>query len=134
MRSSLAHYGPCTDRFHGTKSPVFCNGTDHFCFPSNRACSLDIMSDTKEQDHMTSKSTFFSCEKIFCHISKKAAGISSFCCFAAMSAVDLGQEISLSDRYFLLLQATIKGSKVLRAQVAERTEKEEDVNRLTVKL
>ena len=51
-----------------------------------------------------------------------------------MSAVDLGQEISLSDRYFLLLQATIKGSKVLRAQVAERTEKEEDVNRLTVKL
>ena len=92
------------------------------------------MSDTKEQDHMTSKSTFLSCEKIFCHISKKAAGISSFCCFAAMSAVDLGQEISLSDRYFLLLQATIKGSKVLRAQVAERTEKEEDVNRLTVKL
>ena len=51
-----------------------------------------------------------------------------------MSAVDLGQEISLSDRYFLLLQATIKGSKVLRAQVAERTEKEADVNRLTVKL
>ena len=49
-----------------------------------------------------------------------------------MSAVDLGQEISLSDLYFLLLQATIKGSKVLRAQVAERTEKEEDVNRLTV--
>ena len=96
--------------------------------------SLDIMSDTKEQDHMTSKSTFLSCEKIFCHISKKAAGISSFCCFAAMSAVDLGQEISLSDLYFLLLQATIKGSKVLRAQVAERTEKEEDVNRLTVKL
>ena len=89
------------------------NGTDHFCFPSNRACSLDIMSDTK--DHMTSKSTFLSCEKIFCHISKKAAGISSFCCFAAMSAVDLGQEISLSDLYFLLLQATIKGSKVLRA-------------------
>ena len=110
------------------------NGTDHFCFPSNRARSLDIMSDTKEQDHMTSKSTFLSWEKIFCHISKKAAGISSFCCFAAMSAVDLGQEISLSDRYFLLLQATIKGSKVLRAQVAERTEKEEDVNRLTVKL
>ena len=92
------------------------------------------MSETKEQDHMTSKSAFLSCEKIFCHISKKAAGISSFCCFAAMSAVDLGQEISLSDRYFLLLQATIKGSKVLRAQVAERTEKEEDVNRLTVKL
>ena len=91
------------------------NATDHFCFPSNRACSLDIMSDTKEQDHMTSKSTFFSCEKIFCHISKKAAGISNFCCFAAMSAVDLGQEISLSDLYFLLLQATIKGSKVLRA-------------------
>ena len=110
------------------------NGTDHFCFPSNRACSLDIMSDTKEQDHMTSKSTFLSREKIFCHISKKAAGISSFCCFAAMSAVDLGQEISLSDLYFLLLQATIKGSKVLRAQVAERTKKEEDVNRLTVKL
>ena len=51
-----------------------------------------------------------------------------------MSAVDLGQEISLSDRYVLLLQATIKGSKVLRTQVAERTEKEEDVNRLTVKL
>ena len=52
-----------------------------------------------------------------------------------MSAVDLGQEISLSDRYFLLLQATVKGSKVLRAQVAERTEKEaEDVNRLTFKL
>ena len=93
--------------------------------------SLDIMSDTKEQDHMTSKSAFLSCEKI---LSKKAAGISTFCCFAAMSAVDLGQEISLSDRYFLLLQATIKGSKVLRAQVAERTEKEEDVNRLTVKL
>ena len=69
-----------------------------------------------------------------CHISKKAAGISSFCCFAAVSAVDRGQEISLSDRYFLLLQATIKGSKVLRAQVAKRTEKEEDVNRLTVKL
>ena len=33
------------------------------------------MSDTKEQDHMTSKSTFLSCEKIFCHISKKAAGM-----------------------------------------------------------
>ena len=76
---------------------------------------------------------FFRVRK-FCHVSKKAAGISSFCCFAAMSAVDLGQEISLSDLYFLLLQATIKGSKVLRAQVAERTEKEEDVNRLTVKL
>ena len=70
------------------------NGTDHFCFPSNRARSLDIMSDTKEQDHMTSKSAFLSCEKIFCHISKKVAGISSFCCFAAMSAVDLDQEIS----------------------------------------
>ena len=54
--------------------------------------------------------------------------------FAAMSAVDVGQEISLSDFYFLLLQAKIKGSKVLRAHVAERTEKEEDVNRLTVKL
>ena len=53
---------------------------------------------------------------------------------AAMSAVDLGQENSLSDRYFLLLQATIKRSKVLRVQVAERTEKEADVNRLTVKL
>ena len=26
-----------------------------------------------------------------------------FCCFAAMSAVDRGHEISLSDRYFLLL-------------------------------
>ena len=26
------------------------NRTDHFCFPSNRARSLDIMSDTKEQD------------------------------------------------------------------------------------
>ena len=51
-----------------------------------------------------------------------------------MSAVDLGQEMSLSDRYFLLLQATIKGSKVFRAQVTERTEKEADVNRLTVKL
>ena len=89
------------------------------------------MSDTKEQDHMTSKSAFLSCEKI---LSKKAAGISTSCCFAAMSAVDLGQEISLSDRYFLLLQATIKGSKVLRAQVAERTEKGADVNRLTVKM
>ena len=51
-----------------------------------------------------------------------------------MSAVDRGQEMSLSDPYFLLLQATVKGSKVLRAQVAERTEKEEDVNRLTFKL
>ena len=71
----------------------------------------------------------------FCHISKKkAAGISSFCCFAAMSAVDRGQGIALSDRYFLLLQATIKGSKVLRAQVAERTVKGADVNRLTVKM
>ena len=29
--------------------------------------SLDIMSDTKEQDHMTSKSAFLSCEKIFSH-------------------------------------------------------------------
>ena len=70
----------------------------------------------------------------FSHILKKAAGISTFCCFAAMSAVDLGQEISLSDRYFLLLQATIKGNKVLRAQLAERTEKGADVNRLTVKM
>ena len=70
----------------------------------------------------------------FCHISKQEAGISSFCCFAAMSAVDRGQEISLSDLYFLLLQATVKGSKVLRAQVAEGTEKEEDVNRLTFEL
>ena len=51
-----------------------------------------------------------------------------------MSAVDRGQEICLLDRYLLLLQARVKGSKVLRAQVAERTEKEEDVNRLTVKL
>ena len=40
-----------------------------------------------------------------------------------MSAVDRGQEISLSDFYFLLLQDKIKGSKVLRVQVAERTGK-----------
>ena len=51
-----------------------------------------------------------------------------------MFAVDRGQEISLSDLYFLLLQATVKGSKVLTEQVAERTEKKEDVNRLTFKL
>ena len=70
----------------------------------------------------------------FSQISKKAAGISSYGCFAAMSAVDLGQEISLSDRYFLLLQATIKGSKVLRAQVAERTEKEADVKCTNINL
>ena len=96
--------------------------------------SLDIMSDTKNKITWPQSPRFFRVRK-FCHISKKkAAGISSFCCFAAMSAFDLGQEISVSDRYFLLLQATIKGSKVLRAQVAERTEKEEDVNRLTVKL
>ena len=76
---------------------------------------------------------FFHVRK-FCHISKQEAGISSFCCFAAMSAVDRGQEISLSNRYFLLLQAMIKGSKVLRAQVVERTENEEGVNRLTFKL
>ena len=40
----------------------------------------------------------------------------------------------------MLLQATVKGGKVLRAQVergesrVERAEKEEDVNRLTLKL
>ena len=66
----------------------------------------------------------------------KRREISTFCCFAAMSAVDRGQEISLSDFYFLLLQDKIKGSKVLRAQVAETTGKKEDSNRftLTVKL
>ena len=95
--------------------------------------SLDIMSDTKNKITWPQSPRFFRVRK-FSHISKKAAGISSFCCFAAMSAVDLGQEISVSDRYFLLLQATVKGSKVLTAQVAERTEKEEDVNRLTFKL
>ena len=82
---------------------------------------------------MTSKSAFLSCEKILSHFEVGGRNF-EFCCFAAMSAVDRGQEMSLSDRYFLLLQATVKGSKVLRAQVAERTEKEEDVNRLTFKL
>ena len=95
--------------------------------------SLDITSETKEQDHMTSKSAFLSCEKILSDF-EAGGGNFEFCCFAAMSAVDRGQEMSLSDRYFLLLQATVKGRKVLRAQVAERTEKEEDVNRLTFKL
>ena len=82
---------------------------------------------------MTSKSAFLSCEKILSHF-EVGGGNFEFCCFAAMSAVDRGHEMSLSDRHFLLLQATVKGSKVLRAQVAERTEKEEDVNRLTFKL
>jgi len=57
-----------------------------------------------------------------------------FCCFVAMSAVDRGHEISLSDRYFLSLQDTIKGNKVLRAKVAETTKKEEDVNRLELQM
>ena len=65
---------------------------------------------------------------------EEGGGNFEFLLFAAMSAVDVGQEISLSDLYFLLLQATVKGSKVLTAQVAERTEKKEDVNRLTFKL
>ena len=69
---------------------------------------------------------------ILSHFDASGGKFSTFCCFAAMSAVDRGQEISLSDFYFLLLQDTIKGSKVLRAQVAERTEKKEDSNRLTL--
>ena len=69
---------------------------------------------------------------ILSHFDASGWKFSTFRCFAAMSAVDRGQEISLSDFYFLFLQDTIKGSKVLRAQVAERTEKEEDSNRLTL--
>ena len=41
--------------------------------------SLDITSETKEQDHMTSKSAFLSCEKILSDFElPQEAGISSF--------------------------------------------------------
>ena len=46
-----------------------------------------------------------------------------------MSSVNRGQEVSLSDSYVLLLQDTIKETRGLRAQVAERAEKEDEVNR-----
>ena len=52
-----------------------------------------------------------------------------FCCFAAMSAVDRGHEISLSDRYFLLLKTLLPLIVSCRAQVAETTKKEGDFNR-----
>ena len=44
--------------------------------------SLDIMSDTKEQDHMTSKSAFLSCEKIFSHFEEGGGNFDFllFCC------------------------------------------------------
>ena len=45
--------------------------------------SLDIMSDTKEQDHMTSKSAFLSCEKIFSHFEEGGGNFDFllFCCY-----------------------------------------------------
>ena len=46
-----------------------------------------------------------------------------------MSAVNRSQEVSLSDSYVLILQETVKESEVLRAQVAERTAREDEVNR-----
>ena len=44
--------------------------------------SLDIMSDTKEQDHRTSKSAFLSCEKIFSHFEEGGGNFDFllFCC------------------------------------------------------
>ena len=46
-----------------------------------------------------------------------------------MSAVNRSQEVSLSDSYVLILQETVKESTALRAQVAERTAREDEVNR-----
>ena len=46
-----------------------------------------------------------------------------------MSAVNRSQEVSLSDSYVLILQETLKESKALRAQVAERTAREDEVKR-----
>ena len=46
-----------------------------------------------------------------------------------MSAINRGQEVSLSDSHVLLLQDTIKETRGLRAQVAERADKEDEVNR-----
>ena len=48
-----------------------------------------------------------------------------------MSAINRGQEVSLSDSYMyvLLLQDTIKETRGLRAQFAERADKEDEVNR-----
>ena len=44
-----------------------------------------------------------------------------------MSAINRGQEVSLSDSHVLLLQDTIKETRGLRAQVAERADKEDEV-------
>ena len=46
-----------------------------------------------------------------------------------MLAVNRSQEVSLSDSYVLILQETVKESKSLRAQVAERAVREDEVNR-----
>ena len=46
-----------------------------------------------------------------------------------MSAVNQSQEVSLSDSYVLILQETVKESKAFRAQFAERTAREDAVNR-----
>ena len=46
-----------------------------------------------------------------------------------MSAINRGQEVSLSDNYVLLLRDTIKETRGLCAQVAERADKEDEVNR-----
>ena len=53
-----------------------------------------------------------------------------------MSAINRGQEVSLSDSHvLLLLQDTIKETRGLRAQVAERADKEDEVvNRRLEKL
>ena len=44
--------------------------------------SLDSMSDTKEQDHMTPKSSFLSCDKILSHFEKGGGNFEFllFCC------------------------------------------------------
>lgn len=46
-----------------------------------------------------------------------------------MSTVNRSQEVSLSDNYVLILQETVKERKALHAQVAERTAREDEVNR-----
>ena len=109
------------------------NACRGFSLPRGREAkdTQDITSETKEQDHMTSKSAFLSCEKILSHFGAGGGNFEFllFCCH--VRGRSWSRNLSFGP---LLLVITSHGVKVLRAQVAERTEKEEDVNRLTFKL
>lgn len=88
---------------------------------------------TKRTSHMTTLKLRVLRGRIVTHFRRDFREIRK-CCFyiwqaETMSAVNRSQEVSLSDSYVLILQETVKESKALRAQVAERTAREDEVNR-----